>query len=55
VPHLFQQCLSAEKTPTLCDTIPAFEAMFAKWSNLQHTYPQLSGALEAGLEKLQDY
>ncbi|KAG1774935.1 hypothetical protein EV702DRAFT_973833, partial [Suillus placidus] len=27
VPHAFQQRLSAEKTPTLCNAIPAFEAM----------------------------
>jgi len=27
VPHAFQQQLSFEKTPTLCDAIPSFEAM----------------------------
>ena len=27
IPHAFQQHLSAEKTPTLCNTIPSFEAM----------------------------
>ncbi|KAF5373365.1 hypothetical protein D9757_009741 [Collybiopsis confluens] len=49
------ECLSAEKTPTLCDAIPAFEAMVAKWSDLKSIYPRLSYALEAGLAKLQDY
>ena len=31
VPHAFQQQLSYEKTPTLCDTIPSFKAMAATW------------------------
>ncbi|KAF5347876.1 hypothetical protein D9757_013414 [Collybiopsis confluens] len=55
VPHLFQQCLSSEKTPTLCDAIPAFEAMAAKWLDLQDTSPRLSAALRAGLDKLNEY
>ena len=31
VPHVFQQQLSHEKTPTLCVAIPSFEAMMSTW------------------------
>ncbi|KAF9490016.1 hypothetical protein BDN71DRAFT_1369145, partial [Pleurotus eryngii] len=36
VPHTFQQHLSGEKTPTLCDAIPAFKAMMRVWKSLQN-------------------
>ncbi|KAE9384891.1 hypothetical protein BT96DRAFT_756760, partial [Gymnopus androsaceus JB14] len=55
IPHLFQQCLSAEKTPTLCDAIPAFEAMLGKWSELRHSHWDIRSAIIAGMEKLEDY
>ncbi|KAK0480552.1 hypothetical protein IW261DRAFT_1418930 [Armillaria novae-zelandiae] len=45
VPHQFQEHLSAEKTPTLCDMLPVFEAVSAL----------LSRAIDAGLEKLSEY
>ncbi|KAF8954331.1 hypothetical protein BDZ97DRAFT_1677140, partial [Flammula alnicola] len=35
VPFDFQQKFSAEKTPTLCDTIPHFEAMIQVWKEMQ--------------------
>ncbi|KAE9386071.1 hypothetical protein BT96DRAFT_949385 [Gymnopus androsaceus JB14] len=34
-------CLSAEKTLTLCDAIPAFEAIFGKWEALHQEYPHI--------------
>jgi len=40
VPHAFQQRLSSEKTPTLCDTIPSFEAMVQKWVEKQEEDPE---------------
>ncbi|KAE9405320.1 hypothetical protein BT96DRAFT_988603 [Gymnopus androsaceus JB14] len=55
VPHLFQQCLSAEKIPALCDPIPAFEAMFRKWAALCLTHPSIRTAVSAGMDKLEDY
>ncbi|KAJ7848736.1 hypothetical protein B0H14DRAFT_2259389, partial [Mycena olivaceomarginata] len=39
VPHAFQQRLSAEKTPTLGDALPAFEAMITAWEKQQIMYP----------------
>ena len=52
---MFQQRLSAEKTPTLCDAIPAFEAMFGKWSQLRLAHPIIGSAISAGMDKLREY
>ncbi|KAF9007360.1 hypothetical protein BDZ89DRAFT_965629, partial [Hymenopellis radicata] len=54
-PHLFQQCLSAEKTPTLCDAIPAFEAMIKKFDRQTTTFPALETAIHAATDKLEEY
>ncbi|KAG2085831.1 uncharacterized protein F5147DRAFT_588771, partial [Suillus discolor] len=48
VPHAFQQKLSSEKTPTLCDSIPSFEAMTDK-------YPDCAAVIQPGLDKLEAY
>ncbi|KAG2338125.1 hypothetical protein BDR05DRAFT_894155 [Suillus weaverae] len=48
VPHAFQQQSSAEKTPTLCNAIPAFEAML-------NDDPDLAIVIQPGLNKLNDY
>lgn len=55
VPHAFQQQLSHEKTPTLCDTIPAFEAMSAVWVERQESLPIAADVIEKGVEKLAEY
>ncbi|KJA21357.1 hypothetical protein HYPSUDRAFT_116044, partial [Hypholoma sublateritium FD-334 SS-4] len=34
IPDAFQQKLSAEKTPTLCNAIPGFSAMIKMWESL---------------------
>jgi len=55
VPHAFQQCLSSEKTPTLCDTIPSFEAMVQKWVEKQEEDPETHTIIQQGLDKLNIY
>ena len=55
VPHAFQQQLSYEKTPTLCDAIPSFEAMSAMWAQQQCDNPETAPIIENGLNKLQAY
>ncbi|KAG1746324.1 hypothetical protein EDB19DRAFT_1631665, partial [Suillus lakei] len=55
VPHAFQQRLSAEKTPTLCNAIPAFEAMVQIWSKQLDDDPNLAIVIQPGLDKLNDY
>ncbi|PCH40310.1 hypothetical protein WOLCODRAFT_68329, partial [Wolfiporia cocos MD-104 SS10] len=55
VPHAFQQVLSYESTPTLGHTVPAYEAMENAWKQLQAQNTQLSGIIQCGLGKLDQY
>ena len=55
ISHAFQQWLSAEKTPTLCDAIPSFEAMIHIWKEHQVKHPETAGIVQAGLDKLSIY
>ena len=53
--HAFQQQLSYEKAPTLCDTIPSFEAMASMWEDHKINYPEAADIINAGLDKLDIY
>ncbi|PBK85343.1 hypothetical protein ARMGADRAFT_942110, partial [Armillaria gallica] len=55
ISHAFQQQLSAEKRPTLCDAIPSFAAMTSLWEEMKVRHPVLVPAIKAGLKKLSDY
>ena len=52
---MFQQHLSSEKTPTLCDTIPSFEVMVQKWIEKQEEDPETHAIIQQGLNKLDTY
>ncbi|KAJ6557496.1 hypothetical protein B0H19DRAFT_1290470 [Mycena capillaripes] len=55
VPHTFQQRLSAEKTPTLGDALPAFEAMISQWEKQQAQHPETAHIVQQGIDKLESY
>jgi hypothetical protein len=55
VPHAFQQRLSSDTTPTLCDTIPAFEAMKSVWNKQKMEMPNVVSIIDCGLKKLGEY
>ncbi len=55
VPHAFQQRLSAEKTPTLCDALLSFSTFILRWQPLQEKMPEMKDVIKAGLTKLEDY
>ncbi|KAF8149814.1 hypothetical protein B0H34DRAFT_633403, partial [Crassisporium funariophilum] len=57
VPFAFQQRLSAQKTPTLCDAIPSFEAMIRTWRDMQSEFfgAAEEAVIEKGLDKLSVY
>lgn len=55
VPHAFQQRLSAEKTPTLGNALPAFEAMISVWERTQIENPEVADIIQKGLDKLGTY
>jgi len=47
--------LSAEKTPTICGTIPAFEGLIKTLRKLQHKKFSTYNTIQPGIEKLEDY
>ncbi|KAH7904017.1 hypothetical protein BJ138DRAFT_1019726, partial [Hygrophoropsis aurantiaca] len=55
VPHAFQQKLSAEKTPTLCHAIPAFEAMKRVWTAQKDANYNTTDIIKSSLNKLSFY
>ncbi|KIM34693.1 hypothetical protein M413DRAFT_75735, partial [Hebeloma cylindrosporum] len=55
IPHAFQQRLSAEKTPTVCEAIRSFSAISEVWKEHQDQYPETSNIVQAGIDKLEEY
>ncbi|KAK7030041.1 hypothetical protein R3P38DRAFT_2775478 [Favolaschia claudopus] len=55
VPHAFQQKLSGEKTPTLGNALPAFEAMISQWEKQKAQYPEATHIIQRGIDKLTTY
>lgn len=55
IPHAFQQQLSHEKTPTLCNAFPAFEGMKQLWEDHQLEHPETYDIIQEGLNKLEEY
>jgi len=56
VPDAFQQKLSAEKTPTLCNAIPSFDVMVTIWQGLQESWGEpFSSIIQDGIDKLNAY
>jgi len=55
VPHAFQQRLSYEKTPTLCDALPAFKAMIRIWKDHMYNHPETTTIIHQGIQKLETY
>ena len=47
--------LSAEKTPTLGATLPAFEALKERWEEHRDEHPNTASIVGEGLDKLQEY
>ncbi|KAF7372144.1 Dimer-Tnp-hAT domain-containing protein [Mycena venus] len=54
-PHLAQELLSAEKTPTLSMALPAFELLLKSWLQMQQTLPELAHYIGVGIAKIQEY
>ena len=55
IPHAYQQIVSHEKIPTLCHTLPAFEALKQKWSEYIEENPEVTEIVQCGLDKLNKY
>ncbi|KAI0309876.1 hypothetical protein OF83DRAFT_1071370 [Amylostereum chailletii] len=55
VPHLVQQQLSFEQTPTLPQVLPAYELLLQMLQDLQVTLPRISAAIEEAARKIEQY
>ena len=55
IPHAFQQQLSHEKVPTLCNANPCYEALVQRWEEYQVLHPETYDIIEKGLEKMAEY
>ena len=55
VPHLVQEILSAEKTPTLSIVLPMYEKLIVMLNDLKRKLPKLTHAISASVYKLNEY
>ena len=55
VPHVTQEILSAEKTPTLSMALPAYELLLLSWRRQQQHFPHLADAIGTGIDKIEEY
>ena len=55
VPHIAQEVLSSERTPTTSHAIPVYEALIEGWELLKESLPQLSRYIDVGINKLHEY
>ena len=54
-PHQVQELVSAEKTPTLSIVLPLYETLIASFKGLAVIMPKLAHAIQAAIEKLEQY
>ncbi|KZP07599.1 hypothetical protein FIBSPDRAFT_707160, partial [Athelia psychrophila] len=55
VPHVVQELVSAEKTPTLSLILPMYEQLIGMLQDLKFELPKLGHAIEAARVKLDEY
>lgn len=55
VPHKVQELLSAEKTPTLSVTLPAYMLLIATLKDLVEVLPHIAFAIDVAIIKLEEY
>lgn len=55
IPHVAQELLSAEKTPTLSMALPAYETLIELWKGQQKKIPELEYFIGIGIAKIEEY
>ncbi|KAF9463606.1 ribonuclease H-like domain-containing protein, partial [Collybia nuda] len=55
LPHMAQELLSAERTPTLSLSLPLYEILIEQWQLLRPAIPELALYIDIGIQKLEDY
>lgn len=54
-PHLVQEVLSAQKTPTLSMALPGYEKLFVLLRLLKRKLWRIEHAIDASISKLEEY
>lgn len=55
IPHLAQELLSTDRTPTLAFSLPIYDRIITQWESKQQQYPLLSPSIQVGIAKLKEY
>jgi len=55
IPHLAQELLSTDQTPTLAFSLPVYDKIITQWELKQKQYPLLSRTIQVGVAKLKEY
>lgn len=55
IPHLAQELLSTDRTPTLAFSLPIYDRIVSQWESKQRQYPLLSRPIQVGIAKLKEY
>lgn len=55
IPHLAQELLSSDRTPTLAFSLPVFNKLITQWELKQQEFPLLSAPIQVGITKLKEY
>lgn len=55
LPHLAQELLSSERTPTLSMTLPTYSILLDEWKKIAAQIPELEYYVNAGIEKIEQY
>jgi hypothetical protein len=55
IPHLAQELLSTDRTPTLAFSLPVYDKIVRQWELKQQQYPLLAPSIQVGIAKLKEY
>jgi len=55
IPHLAQELLSSDQTPTLAFSLPVYDTIITRWESKKQQYPLLSPSIQVGIAKLKEY
>ena len=55
IPHLAQELLSSDRTPTLAFSLPVYDKIITQWESKQQQYPLLFPCIQMGIAKLKEY
>jgi hypothetical protein len=55
IPHLAQELLSSDKTPTLAFSLPVYDRIIDRWEFKKQQYPLLLPSIQVGIAKLKEY